>query len=299
MKLATTTGDFYAYTQSQALSLSHIREAGFRYADYAFSCDRRGRTGVFSENYREHIAEISDTLDRLGMRLCQGHAPADKPLGEGSELLMADTVRCVEACAAWGIPNLVVHTGYAKGLTKEECFERNKEFFTPILAAAEKHGVCILAENFNKMCREGVYWIDNATDLLSFVEFVDHPLLQAVWDTGHANLQEMPQAEELCLLGKHVRALHVQDNMGQKDSHSLPFCGTLHLDDLMSGLAAIGYDGYFTFEVRNVFSSDATRHPFSGEARLHPAPLSLRLAAERYLYELGKCVLEAYGCFEA
>lgn len=298
MKLATTTGDFFSYTHSQALSLQYIRECGFRYADYAFSCDRKDRTGVYGEDPAAYISDISKQLERLDMRLCQAHAPADKPLGDGREALIADTIRCVEACGAWGIPNLVVHTGYAKGITREECFAQNKAFFTPILKAAEQYGVCILAENFNKMCREGVYWIDNAPDLLSFVAYMDHPLLQAVWDVGHANMQPMPQSEALRMLGKHVRALHIQDNMGMSDSHSLPFSGTLNLDDVMTGLIDIGYDGYFTFEVRNVFSPESTRRSFEGESRLHPAPLSLRLAAERYLYELGKCVLETYHCFE-
>ena len=33
-------------------------------------------------------------------------------------------------------------------------------------------------------------------------------------------------------------------------------------------------------------------------ARLATPPVALRDTFERYLYELGKCVLETYGCFE-
>ena len=39
MKLATSTGDFFGYTDSQIESLRLIYEAGFRYADYNFGCD--------------------------------------------------------------------------------------------------------------------------------------------------------------------------------------------------------------------------------------------------------------------
>jgi len=297
MKLATTTGDFFGYTDSQAISLEHIRKAGFHYADYNFGGDHQWKNGVYGENFERYFEEINAVTEALGIRLIQAHAPMGKPLADGGKLL-ADTIRCIEACGAWKIPNLVVHSGYIKGLSREETLERNREFFLPLLEHAEKYNVNILVENFNKMCVEGLYWIDNATDLLSMIERVNHPLFHAVWDTGHANMQEMPQDEELRLLGKHVRALHVQDNHGDADSHLVPFLGTMNLDAVMTGLSDIGYDGYFTFEVGGFFNPAEKRRGYSRDSRLKSAPLELRCAFERYLYDLGKCILEKYNCFE-
>ena len=298
MKLATKTGDFFDYTGSQIESMKHIKEAGFRYIDYSFGCDHGGRTGVYSENYKKYIEDIAAEAKKLGVSLVQAHAPMGRPLEESGALLLEDTIRCVDACGEWGIKNLVVHSGYLKNISKEENFARNKDFFMPILKAAEKYGVNILVENFNKMCREGYYWVDNAPDLLEMVEYIDHPLFHAVWDVGHANMQEMPQDEALRMLGSHVRALHIQDNMGTSDSHMTPFLGTLNLDAVMNGLIDIDYKGYFTFEVGGVFLSADKRRPYERDTRLASAPLALKKAYEKYLYELGKCVLEAYGCFE-
>ena len=297
MKLATTTGDFSAYTDSQAISLEHIRKAGFHYADYNFGCDYSRKNGVYGENFEKYFDEINQVSEKLGIKLIQSHAPMGKPLADGGKLL-ADTIRCVEACGAWNIPNLVVHSGYIKGLSPEETFERNKEFFMPLLERAEKYNVNILVENFNKMCIDGLYWIDNATDLLRMIECVNHPLFHAVWDTGHANMQEMPQDEELRLLGKHVRAVHIQDNHGNEDNHLVPFSGTMNLDAIMTGLSDIGYDGYFTFEVSGFFNPASKRRQYARDTRLASAPIELRDAFERYLYDLGKCVLEKYNCFE-
>ena len=100
------------------------------------------------------------------------------------------------------------------------------------------------------------------------------------------------------MLGSHVRALHIQDNMGDRDSHLTPFLGTLNLDAVMNGLLDIGYRGYFTFEVGGIFLPANKRRPYERDTRLSRAPLALRLAMERYLFELGKCVLESYDCFE-
>ena len=65
----------------------------------------------------------------------------------------------------------------------------------------------------------------------------------------------------------------------------------------MNGLIDIGYDGYFTFEVA-AFAPAAKRRRSSRDDRLLQAPIELRDAFERYLYELGKCILEKYNCFE-
>lgn len=298
MKLATTTGDFNSYTRDQAASLRLIREAGFSYADYSFGLDYDTRSGVYDEDYEAYFAKIRRVCAELGIRLVQAHSPMGTPLIDPDGTFLADTLRCVDACGYWGIPNLVVHSGYVKGLSREETLEANAKFFAPLLERAEQYGVNILVENFNIMCVEGLYWIDNATDLRALIDLVDHPLFHAVWDAGHANLQEMPQDEELAILGSHVRALHVQDNCGDTDSHLLPFLGTMSLDALMNGLKQIGYDGYFTFEVGGIFTPTSRRRPYPADTRLANAPLALKLAAEKYLYALGQCVLEAYECFE-
>lgn len=298
MKLATTTGDFLGYTHSQIEALGYIREAGFSYADYNFHADHCSSTGVYAQDYAAYFEKIKEATEKIGIRLVQAHAPMGDPIDEENEQLIADTIRCVDACGAWGIPNLVVHSGYTRDLNKEQTILRNKEFYAPILRHAEKYGINILVENFNKICVDGYYWIDNATDLLELIEYVGHPLFHAVWDVGHANLQKMPQDEELKILGSHVRALHIQDNMGDEDSHLLPFLGTVNMDAVMNGLKNIGYQGYFTFEVGKIFTPPEHKRPYPADTRLINPSLELKRAAEKLLYETGKIILEAYECFE-
>ncbi len=253
MKLATTTSDFQAYTTSQADALAHLRKAGFRYADYNFNTDHRRQDGVYSKKFENYFDEIKKAAELLGIKLVQAHSPMGCPLDDGGQLL-TDTLRCVDACGAWGIPNLVVHSGYTPGISSEQTFARNKEFFMPLLERAEKYGVNILVENLNKLYIDGLYWIDNAPDLKQMIECVNHPLFHAVWDVGHANMQEMPQDEALRLLGYHIRALHIHDNMGDMDDHLVPYLGNVSLDSIMTGLLDIGYNGYFTFEVGSFFT---------------------------------------------
>ena len=300
MKLATTTGDFSAYTSSQSDSIRLIREAGFRYADYNFHMDVAAQRGIVLPDWKKQIEDVRRTAEEIGITFVQSHAPMGKPIvmDEHYPHFMEINRRCVEACAMLGIPNIVVHSGYAPNLSVEETFERNKAFYGELLPVAERFGVEILTENFNRMYKPDVYWVDSAEDLRALIDYLDHPLLHACWDTGHGNLQELPQDQALRLLGAHVHALHVQDNLGDKDTHIAPFFGTLNLDALMHGLADIGYNGYFTFEASHMLLPAKQRRPFESDQRLASAPVALRVKAEALLYEIGKTVLDKYGCLE-
>ena len=300
MKLATTTGDFNTWTNCKEDAMTYIQQSGFRYLDYDFGNDYRNRNGVYSADWEDYLVRIQKKAEELSVHFVQSHAPMGRPIerGENHKPFVEDTIRCIEACGRLGIPTLVVHSGYEMGISKEECFERNKLFYEELLPTAEQNNVNILVENFNKMCIEGMYWIDNAADLRAMVDYVDHPLFHACWDAGHGNMQETSQDEALRILGKHVYALHVQDNYGNDDAHLAPFFGTLNLDSLIHGLMDIDYKGYFTFEAGNILLPHTRRRPFEQDMRLLQAPLSLKIKAEQLLYEIGKCALSAYGLYE-
>ena len=300
MKLATTTGDFGAYAKSQMQSMEYIHQAGFRFLDYNFGLDFARKDGIFSADPKGHLEEVKRRADKLGVKFVQSHAPMGSPLKEDEkqDQFIEATKACIRACAQLDIPSVVVHSGYLPDITKEEAFERNKAFYDDLLQVAESCGVNVLVENFNRMSKENVYWIDNAKDLRELIDLVHHPLFHACWDAGHGNMQEMPQHESLRILGHHVLALHIQDNMGDRDSHLYPFCGSLNLDSLMQGLFDIDYQGYFTFESASMFKGADKRRPYEADTRLARVPLSLRLKEEALLYEIGKTVLSAYDCFE-
>lgn len=298
MKLATRTTDFFNYTGSQTESMALIRDAGFRYIDYSFVCDYKDRTGIYGEDFPRYLDTVAETADRLGVKLVQAHAPMGAPLDDPDGSFLAETLLCVEACGRWGIPNLVVHSGYLSYPSKEDTFARNRDFFLPLLRKAEEYGLNILVENFYGISDPNFFWIDNATDLRRMIETVDHPLFHAIWDVGHANFQPMPQNEELKILGDHVKAIHVHDNPGDRDIHLLPFQGTTDFDSVICGLQDIGYKGYFTFEVGTFFHPVSARRQDCEETRLHKPTVALQMATEKYLYNLGKTILEAYGLFE-
>ncbi|MBR7133232.1 MAG: sugar phosphate isomerase/epimerase [Clostridia bacterium] len=300
MKLATTTGDFFEYTYLQDDAIKYIKKAGFKYIDYSFGFDYRNNSGIFGEDFYKYIDYINRFANEQEIKFIQAHSPMGTPIVKNNNYrpFIDATNKCIEACGALGIKNIVVHSGYEGGLTKEQTFERNKEFYYELLPTAEKYGVNILTENFNKMCIPNLFWIDNAQNMRELIDFVDHPLFHCCWDTGHANMQEMPQHEELKILGNDVCALHVQDNFGNNDNHIAPFFGTMNIDSLMHGLADIGYDGYFTFESDCIFCPSYNKRTFKKDSKLLLPPIEIKEKAESMLYDIGKHILTSYDCFE-
>lgn len=302
MKLATTTGDFNeSGIINQQDAIDHIYEAGFRYIDYSFGNDYRNKNGVFGDDWQGYIKDLNKYAREKGIKFVQSHSPMGSPFSTGDDYkaFIEANKRCIEACALLGIDNTVIHSGHLKGIsTKEESFERNKAFYMDLLPFAEKHGVYILTENFNKMFDPDWYWVDNAKELLELVEYIDHPMLKVCWDAGHGNMQETPQDESLRILGKYVRALHVQDNWSFDDHHIAPYFGTLNLDSLMHGLKDIGFNGYFTFEACSMFMPPHRKRKFDSDTRLLNPPLHIKILGEKLLYEIGKHTLTTYGCFE-
>lgn len=298
MKLATTTGDFDGYAKDQFEAIDYIAQSGFKYIDYSFSFDLRNKNGVFCDDWKSYIKRLQKFADEKGVKFVQSHAPMGQPFIGGEEFIEVNK-RCIEACALLGIDHTVVHAGHLKGIsTKEESFEKNKEFYNKLLPFAEEQGVYILTENFNKMFDPNWYWPDDAQTVLELVEYINHPMLKVCWDTGHGNMKDIPQNESLKLLGKYVRAIHVQDNWSFDDHHLAPFFGTMNLDSLMHGLLEIGFNGYFTFEACSMFMSSQKRRPFLEDTCLLEVPLEIKLKGESLLYEIGKYILTAYDCFE-
>ena len=305
MRLATTTEDFDPYFSTYTELIEYVAKAGFKYIDLSMYVVHPDDALLISDNWKETVSEIKKCADRLGVKFVQAHSPGGRMFLDDhtfNEDLFKKTVRSVEVCAELGIPNLVVHAGFWKGMTEEEFFEQNKWFYSRLLKEAEPFGVNILVENSAKDFLGFSYCLTTGEDMRRFIEYVDHPLLHACWDTGHANIIAGPQYDNLMTLGEHLYALHINDNRGNQDEHSMPYMGTINLDEIISALIDLGFKGYFTFEscrlLRPANCWIGDRRKFAKDTRLADPSAEMHLVMERAMYEIGKYALSAYDIFE-
>ena len=298
MKLATTLGDFGRYARSTKECIQLVHDAGFRYIDIGLG----GKLFSEDDSWRAVARDLLDHAEGLGMRFVQSHSPNATILGtpERWEKEVFRGKRSLEICAEMGIPQVVIHASYtSKPICKESWYAENVRFYRELLPVAEQTGVTILTENTTHAnLREGTYYMYTGKDMVEFIEYVGHPLLAAVWDTGHGNT-EGSQYDNILALGKHLKGLHVHDNNGKADEHTMPYTGVLNLDQVMNGLLDVGYEGYFTFEVLNALRRGKDGRPeFARDTRLFEPTLEMQIDMERLLYHIGRHALSAYNVFE-
>ena len=306
MKLSIYSGildDYSAMGLSETERLKIIRSCGFDCIDY--TCDESS----VSDDWLRRAQCARAAMDEAGMTPVTSHSPG---MGGLAPAQWAD--RLLAFCWETGIPNTVVHPCASAGNTREEFFDVNTRFFRSLIPAAEKHRVGVLIENIGNYADP--YYLWNGADLRELVDRVDHPLVTACWDVGHANHffpEHCSQYDSILALGNKLTMLHVHDNCGyfvdprehyRIDMHTLPYSARytcVNYDALLQGLKDVGYAGAFNFEVTTACRS--SRPPFIYKGRevktLELPPIEYWKQLHTALYTLGKYMLESYDMFDA
>ncbi|MDD5678369.1 MAG: sugar phosphate isomerase/epimerase [Kiritimatiellae bacterium] len=303
-KLATTTADLRSYAKTPAEIVGLFAGTGFKRLDMDFY----GTPFVASrDNWKQLVGDAGEAAARIGVKFCQAHAPDGEHFvpGEKRDALVTATQRSIEACAMLGIKDIVVHAAGSAAFTPCEFMKRNRDFYSELFDTMEKFGVNALVENGCEI-NTPFYYLRTGAEIKEFLEFVNHPLLHACWDTGHAHMRGMDQYESIIALGGELHAIHIADNYGDRDSHTAPFFGSCNFDPVMQGLLDIKYGGAFTFEGSNLMRNhDAWPHfrkPWEHCGKtvtaLLDVPLHIKQQAVALMYATGKYILEQYGCFE-
>ena len=303
MKIATTTGDFKLYCANDIDRLRELARAGFKYVDldmYSFTPE----CVYMSGGWKDAVNELSIAASELGLTFAQAHSQGGNPLSDDAthvDFLAAATIRSIEICAELGIKNTVMHFGYAKEISKEESFEKNKRFCERLIPTVERCGVNVLLENSTRVNMGDMYYPNTAKDIKEFLEYLGHKDFHVCWDTGHANC-EGAQYDQIVELGDELYAIHYNDNHGFKDEHLIPFMGTLNHDEVINALIKIGYKGYFTLECSSVLIPKyywlGGRKRFKEDERLAHPQLFMQRKLEELLCEVSEYILDSYGVLE-
>lgn len=300
MKIATTIGEVYPWVNSPAEAVEMYENIGFKYLDFSFYTFVLTKGHPFmDDDWRSLVLDAKEKADALGFKFVQAHSPAVNVLSSSEfERNVEGTVRSIEACSMLGIKNTVIHTGCTASLRypqhKKEYFDINRPFLEAIMPAMEKFEVNVLIENSCEKNTGGAYFPMTGKDMNDFLEYINHPLYGACYDMGHAHIQGLNVHDEITELGDNLKAVHIHDNLADKDSHILPYTATFDMDSMMQGFADSGYKGYFTFESDGFMKYGS---PDKKGILAHP-PKGLKKEALKLLYQVGKYTLEAYGMYE-
>lgn len=307
MKLAQTNGTLFKYYGSVLETFEHLAKAGFKYVDISFYDKFSNGSDYFRRDLDEIAEEYKSALEKTGLVPVQSHEPLGNSMGaDGGKFYFKKTPRAIELAGKIGIPTMAIHPGwnFTEDMSRNEFMTRTAETFKTILETAEKANVKLLIENTD--CMNDGNHLATAEDLLEMIERVgNHPLLGICWDVGHANLWGGDQYTSIKMLGDKLGGIHVSDNLGVRgaeyDAHEMPYHGNVNFDAVLAGLKEINYRGPFAFEVDAPTIRKGIK-PFKMDGmvvnNLAKIPAELRVESDKLLYNIGKHMLETYGCYE-
>ena len=244
------------------------------------------------DNWEANVEAVGNEAARLGATFVQSHAPFNKkiflygkqPSAEYMEKFDILMRRAIVASGRLGIHWMTVHpltdTIHAE-YDVEVDRATNLEYYKPYLELAKKHGVGLAIENMAKADNviRRVYCA-SPEEQIDLIDAFGDPSVGACWDFGHAKMMLADQPRQLRALGKRLKATHVQDNNGKRDSHLVPFIGgNIDWERIMPCLKEIGYEGDFVLEA----------HSYA--RRL---PEALWESAGKLAYDLGTYCMELY-----
>ena len=263
------------YSENIEAGYEMIRKAGFDCVDFNF--DEFLPCRLVYEN------RIDDLLDRpmeemwkdfephaaaakkYGLTFEQMHAPFPvmiKGNEEVNQKMLRITENCIRLCARMGGHYIVVHpVTLAYQYSKREEYEFNIEMYKRLIPIAKETGVVICLENMfyekNQHLMEGVCSdFREASDMIDELNhFAGEELFGFCFDVGHANILGKNLYQAVVALGNRLKILHIHDNDGVSDLHTMPYTfmrswnglGT-DWDGFLKGLREIGYKGVLNFE---------------------------------------------------
>lgn len=212
-----------------------------------------------TKDWRVVAEDTRQYADSLGVTFSQSHpvyrkVPGGVPYPDKNQedryLKLAKLG--IELSAIMGVKWAVLHPAMAFGeamLDEQACIRINHEANDGIIDLAIKRGVGIAYENMrdNEAYRR---FGSSAEELVSLVDDYHCPEVGVCWDFGHAHRNMQDQCRALRLVGRRLKATHLNDNHGKDlDEHLIPFMGTISWERIMKVLRDIGYEGPLVYEL--------------------------------------------------
>ncbi|HLR24271.1 MAG TPA: sugar phosphate isomerase/epimerase family protein [Fodinibius sp.] len=137
------------------------------------------------------------------------------------------------------------HANFAEKAPDEDEYKRSAEVLNRAGEYAAQADIVLALEAVNRF---ECYLCNTMSQLSKLVEQINHPNVQALFDTHHANIEEKSQEEALREIAPALGHVHISEN-----DRGTPGSGLVHWDEAFATLADIDYNKWLTIEA---FSRD-------------------------------------------
>jgi sugar phosphate isomerase/epimerase len=235
------------------------------------------------EHDEQFYKELRAYGESRGIEFLQAHAPFSSSFidAEQSEQRFQEIVKSIRIASWLGTKIIVVHPcnhlQYLIEENQKEIYEYNLAFYRRLIPYAKEAGVKIAIENIPKTLTA------TAEGLIKLYDELNDPVFVVCFDVGHAHRIGENPAEMIRKLGNRIQCTHIHDNMGDSDSHFLPYQGTIDWENVVKAFAEIQYTGDFSYEagtfVKNV-------------------PIEMRAESAKYMAEIGRHLIARFESYK-
>lgn len=240
-------------------SIRRCKAAGFDVLDINMCSMSNAKTNeLCGADWEQHVDAIIEERDRQGIRFYQSHLPFrrghivafEDP--EQEKFFWDMEHRALEITARVGAKWAVTHPVYIPGeLDWTKQLAHNRQMYDGLVEHAAKLGIGIAFENMVEHDKSNHRFTAYPEEIIAICDDFNCDTVGLCWDFGHANTA-CPErhAEGLRSLGKRLKCVHIDDNLGKIDDHFVPFRGNIPWEKLMPILTEIGYEGTLNLELK-------------------------------------------------
>ena len=201
---------------------------------------------------------LASLLDDIGLErtaltvLPHGFNPLSERADERREAI-AHIEWALDCSAALGSRLLVgpIHQTLGEFTGKppsESEFDRGCDFHRAAGDLAGKRGMRIAIEAMNRF---EAHFLNTMSQLVAYLDRVDHPAVTGMYDTFHANIEELDPPATIAPSNRHIGHVHISEN-----DRGVPGRGHVPWTATFNALRQSGYDGWLTIEAFGRTDSD-------------------------------------------
>lgn len=151
----------------------------------------------------------------------------------------------IRACAAAGIPNVIVFSGNRAGLSDEQGLENCATGLRPIARAAEEHGVTVVMELLNSRLNHPDYMCDRTAWGVELVKRVGSERFKLLYDIYHMQIMEGDVIRTIEANARFIGHYHTGGNPGRAEIDGTQ---ELNYPAIMRAIKATGFTGFVAQE---------------------------------------------------
>ncbi len=230
--------------QTPVEKLAEVKEAGFDWVEVVFPRKR----DMPAEERIDEIERFRTDAANAGISVWSVHLPYGRdwdPSDTDEELRqrnVADVGALIEMAAPLEPRKFILHASY-EPITDEDReakFQAAVRSLNALAPYAAETGAQLLIEDLPRTCLG-----NTSVEMHRLLAAVD-PSIGVCFDTNHL-LKETPQ-DFARSMGSAIKSLHVSDYDMVDERHWLMGGGVIEWEEVISAIAAGGYDGVFLFE---------------------------------------------------